>query len=139
MIFPRARTLGGVQRVTDEAAVLRVRGNFCNLWDTGPHFDGNGRLIKGKGLVYDPALSGMWAQDRPTFERWLELHRRAGSTHLTIGPFDGGEIYGGSNIFSPNLVADPARLRDFVGELVHTPAADGLGFRLIVQLDGSNE
>lgn len=129
------------ERVTDESAVLRVRGNFCNLWDTGPHFAPNKKtgameLVKGKGLVYDPALSAMWEQDRPTFERWLELHRQAGSTHLTIGPFDGGEIYGGSGIFSPDLVSNPTRLREFIGDLVHAHAADGRGFRLIVQLDG---
>ncbi len=136
MSFARARPFGRANRVTDAAAVLRVRGNFCNLWDTGPHVDGAGRLIKGRGLVYDPALSAHWAQDRPTFDRWLALHRAAGSTHLTIGPFNGGEIYAGSGIFSPDLVSDPARLRAFVDELVHTPAADGRGFRLIVHLDG---
>lgn len=139
MTFARARAFGRADRVTDEAAVLRVRGNFCNLWDGGPHYDSQRRLIKGKGLVYDPALSAMWANDRATFDRWLDLHRKAGSTHLTIGPFDGGEIYGGSNIFAPNLVADPPRLRAFVDELLHTPAADGRGFRLIIQLDGGRE
>ena len=136
MSFARARSFGRAERVTDQAAVLHVRGNFCNLWDGGPYYDDKGRLIKGKGLIYDPALSAMWATDRPQFDRWLELHRKAGSTHLTIGPFDGGEIYGGSNIFSPDLVGAPDRLREFVGDLLHAASADGRGFRLIVQLDG---
>lgn len=143
MSFPQARPLGGEHRLAYEpptlGELLRVRGNFCNLRESGPHFDAEtGRLIPGKGLVYDPALPAVWAHDYPRFQRWIELHRQADTTHLVIGPFHGGNIYPGVGVENPDFLNDPLALLAFVETLTETPAADGKGFRLIVQLDGGN-
>lgn len=99
-------------------------------------FDEQGRLIKGAGIIYDPALPGVWMADRARFHAWMARHRAAGSTHLAIGGFEPGPIYPGSEFDNPDMVNDPALFRAFIEELVTTPAADGQGFRLVLQLDG---
>lgn len=117
--------------------VLRFRGNFCNLREgTGPVFGPDGRLVKGKGILYDPAMPGVWLSDYERFRQWIRRHQQEGTTHLTFGPFEGGEIYPGSEFVNPDMLSDLALLRRFIEEIVTTPAADGKGFRVLLQLDG---
>lgn len=117
--------------------MLNLRANFCNLREgSGPVFDDQGRLIKGKGLLYDPALPGVWMHDRARFDRWIDIHRANGTTHFVIGPFEGGEIYPGSEFSNPDMRADLGLFRAFIEELVTTPMADGKGARLVLEMDG---
>lgn len=102
--------------------LLDVRGNFCNLWDA------EGRI------VYTPALPG--AVDAGCFDDWMRIQREAGSTHVFVGPFEGGPAYPGVPFPNPNLLSDPPALRRFIERILNTPSADGDGFRPVLFLDG---
>lgn len=130
MSLPRARPLGGHPSTIPympptREQLFHVRGNFCNLRDPLT-----------ERVLYDPALAGYWASAPDTFARLLNIHRQNGTTHIVIGPFEGGEIYPGAAISNPDFLSNLPQLHEYVRTLVTTPAADGLGFRVIVQLDG---
>jgi hypothetical protein len=102
-------------------ALLRVRGNFCNLRDS-----------RG-AIVYTPAMTGA---PESILAEWLHLQADAGSTHLPFGPPLPGKAYPGVAWENPDFYADPLRLRAFVERLLDTPAADGQGFRPMLFLGG---
>ena len=86
--------------VTDRARVLDMRASFGNFreGDGQPQHDGNGKLIKGKGIIYTPGIPALWPTQKNRLERWLTKLRETGNTHLVIGDFEGGEGYPGSRL-----------------------------------------
>lgn len=133
---PRARP------VTDRARVLDMRASFGNFreGDGKPVYE-HGRLVKGKGVVYTPSIPALWAHDRPRMLRWLDVLAKAGSTHIVIGDFEPGDGYEGSEFQFPDFTtgAGLIQLRQMFDDLMHLPAADGDGWRVMVQMDGGSK
>ena len=99
------------------ADLLRVRGNFCNLWDSA------GRI------VYTPALTGA---SPSVFADWMRIQREAGSTHVFFGPLTAGPAYPGVPWSNPDFWSDLPRFRAFVEQVLNTPSADGKGLRPVI-------
>lgn len=112
---------GGPVERASRAELLRVRGNFCNLWDSA------GRI------VYTPALPGA---PHDVFDEWMRLQREAGSTHVFFGPPIGGAAYPGVGWDNPDFWSDLPALRRFIEKVMATPAADGKGFRPVLFVGG---
>ncbi len=111
-----------VRRRTGDA-LLNIRANFCNV------FDSHNRI------VYTPALPGA---PPDAFAEWMTLQVQAGSTHVPFGPFCGGDVYPGIGWSNPNLLADPDALRALVLRVLDTPSADGLGVTPVLFLNGGD-
>lgn len=125
--------------VTARARVLDMRASFGNFRESGPHYDASGKLIKGKGIIYTPGIPALWPTQQDRLQRWLDVLAANGNTHLVIGDFEGGEGYPGSEYEFPDYTADLPMLAEMVGDLVTRPAADGDGWRLMVQMDGGSD
>lgn len=120
------------QPVTDRARVLDMRASFGNFREHPP------TAVKGEGLIYTPAIPALWRTDRARALRWLDVLSKMGNTHLVIGDFEGGPGYGGMYEF-PDYTVELGALREMVDDLTHLPAADGDGWRLMVQMDGGSD
>lgn len=103
------------------AAMDLVKAAFGGLYDS----DGT--------ILYTPATSGAMATGR--FDDWARVQTAHGCTHWLTGPYEGGVIYPGYAFECPNLLADPPALRAHFERILDTPAADGIGYGLIVMLD----
>ncbi len=103
------------------AALLDVKGNFCNLRDAKNR------------IVYTPGLTGAPAD---VYDEWMQTQRDNGSTHIPFGPPIGGAAYPGMSWANPDFWSDLPAFRAFIEKVLDTPAADGKGFRPIVFIGG---
>jgi len=77
---------GGGGRLTG-AALLRVRGNMCNLYDG----TGSGDT----SIIYTPVMPTVYVREPGRFDLWCEVLRANGSTHVLLNVPDGGPSYNG--------------------------------------------
>lgn len=75
----------GSVRLTGRA-LLQVAGSMCNLDDGW----GNGD----KSIIYTPVTTTVYVRERPRFDRWVDVLRGDGSTHILLNVPDGDPSYG---------------------------------------------
>lgn len=94
---------------------------------------GNLRDARGWAL-WGSALSG--APD-DVFTDWMRRYRDAGCNNIITGGPEPGPIYPGIVHWdNPDWRSNPAALRAMLDRIIHTPAADGIGFGVTLFSDG---